>query len=117
MSLDLDAIKARLLAGPGSTAADIAFSLIAEVERLRANAEARERFLRREGNSLRATERVRDDLRLRLHRLNEILINSHDLAGKAERADVVAWLRAWGGDRAVAADAIERGEHRREEEP
>jgi len=32
-----------------------------------------------------------------------------------ERAAVVAWLHAWGGNLAVAADSIERGEHRNEE--
>jgi hypothetical protein len=41
-------------------------ALVAEVERLRANAEARERFLRREGDLLRAVERERDELRARL---------------------------------------------------
>jgi hypothetical protein len=36
----------------------------------------------------------------------------------AERAAVVAWLREHGDQRrAVLADRIERGEHRREEEP
>jgi hypothetical protein len=37
-------------------------------------------------------------------------------AVREERAAVVAWLHAWGGNLAVAADAIERGEHRSEEE-
>lgn len=38
-------------------------TLTVEVERLRTNAAARERFLRREGDLLRAAERERDDLR------------------------------------------------------
>jgi hypothetical protein len=33
-----------------------------------------------------------------------------------ERAAVVAWLRKWGGDCDDAAETIERGEHRKEEE-
>jgi hypothetical protein len=38
-------------------------------------------------------------------------------AVREELADVVAWLRKWGGDCDDAAETIERGEHRREEEP
>jgi hypothetical protein len=56
----------------------------------------------------------------------QMLLNEHRLdnqhayeeGGHAERAAVVAWLRAHGDQRrAVLADRIERGEHRREEEP
>jgi hypothetical protein len=42
-----------------------------ENERLRANAEARERFLKREGDLLRAVERERDELRLARARLED----------------------------------------------
>ena len=43
--------------------------------------------------------------------------HAHEEGGNAERAAVVAWLREHGDQRrAVLADRIERGEHRREEE-
>ena len=67
-------------------------TLTVEVERLRTNAAARERFLRREGNLLRAAERDRDDLRDRLRVTAQILIaavaadgpmNAEDAARKA----------------------------------
>jgi hypothetical protein len=44
-------------------------TLTVEVERLRTNAAARERFLRREGDLLRAAERERDDLRKEVQHL------------------------------------------------
>lgn len=50
---------------------DRALDVRAEVERLRENAEARERFLKREGDLLRAVERERDDLRRTLARLED----------------------------------------------
>lgn len=130
--LDLAAVRCQIAESipwrDGVLTVEQAEALVAEVERLRANAEARERFLRREGNSLRAAQRARDDLRGKLDRLNDILINSADLAGKAERADVVAWLREeaeaaaqtyteqageWAKRIDDMADAIERGVHRR----
>lgn len=119
-------------------ARSIETSLTVEVERLRANAEARERVMRREGNNLRAAEREREDLRREVERLrderridNEGLAQACDFArnrGQAlERQAVVAHLRAqaemaydntdahhalW-----LAAETVERGEHRREEKP
>jgi len=46
---------------------------------------------------------------------NALLAEVEQLRG--ERAAVVAWLRAgWDESRRYAANAIERGEHRREEE-
>ena len=118
MSLDLKAIQKRHLDPEknrgrtyyeGHIEVDLA-ALVEEVRHLRA--------------SLQATKRVRDDLRTKLNRLNEILINAHDLAGKAERAAVVKRLRreaevADTADEAAgllrAADTFERGEHRRKE--
>jgi hypothetical protein len=103
MSLDLDAIKARCsqeAANGWQTCAsiriDTLLELVAEIERLRA-------------------QRVLD---------NEDFSRAFDLglaAGeRRERADVVAWLRQeiqkCGCDDDTAA-CIERGEHRREEEP
>lgn len=94
MSIDIAATRARVIALPGSTGVDIALGLLAEVERLR--------------------EQRRID--------NEEAARLYDFArdkGKAlERAAVVAWLRAPGTscDTDVLADAIERGDHRREEE-
>ena len=65
-------------------------SLIAEVERLRA---------------------FNSDLRL--------MVDGLETAAHEERAAVVAWLLASGTscDNTVNAEAIERGEHRREEKP
>ena len=83
-------------------------TLTVEVERLRTNAAAREQFLRRDGDLLRAAERERDDLRKEVERLRAEV--------DRERAAVVAWLRGRPGYGPVA-DAIERGEHRREEKP
>jgi hypothetical protein len=114
-------------------------TLTVEVERLRTNADARERFLRREGDLLRAAERERDALRrevadLRMLRDEHMLDNQHAYdegydAGtrrgyEAECAAVVAWLRVQGmapyaqSNLDYAATMIERGEHRRTgEEP
>jgi hypothetical protein len=106
--------------------------LTVENERLKKNAEARERVMRREGNNLRAAERERDELRVEVERLraerhidNVQLARAWDESRDMERAAVVAWLRsqvsqAAGDDDYAydhAADAIERGEHRREEKP
>lgn len=117
-------------------------ALIAEVERLRENAEARERFLRREGDLLRAVERERDELRrevadLRMQRDEHLLDNQHaydegyDVGTRrgyeAEHAAVVAWLREVSERRFMRnereadivfrlAHDVERGEHRRKEE-
>jgi len=59
-------------------------------------------------------------LRAERHLDNADLAQAYDFArnkGEAlERAAVVAWLRkGWDESRRYAADAIERGEHRREE--
>lgn len=106
--------------------------LRAENERLRENAEARERVMRREGDLLRAAQREVDELRAEVER-TEHLRSSLDTAlmleRERERAAVVAWLHAEaqhmygaGQDRpawftlANRAEAIERGEHRREKE-
>jgi len=49
---------------------------------------------------------------------NEDLARAYDMGRDKERAAVVAWLRQQGGRGAwTVVDAIERGEHRREEEP
>ena len=67
-------------------------------------------------------ERLRERLEVRTqhgHNLRTML----ESATETERAAVVAWLRekagAWGteGSMSYAADLIEDGEHRREEEP
>jgi len=65
------------------------------------------------------------DLLAEVERLRELLLNAGwpreadgiaELALQAERAAVVAWLREHGDQRrAVLADRIERGEHRKEE--
>jgi len=62
--------------------------------------------------------------RLKAQRLldNEDLARAYDMGRDKERAAVVAWLRvAWGAVNLVSTDIvsaeIERGEHRREEEP
>jgi len=92
--IDIDAVHAQLLACPGSTAADLAFSHVAEAKRLRAQV---------------------DDYRM--------MIDGLENAAHAERAAVVAWMREYDGDASmkylfnVLATGIERGEHRREEEP
>jgi hypothetical protein len=110
-----------------------------ENERLRENAEARERFLRREGDLLRAAERERDELRrevadLRMLRDEHMIDTEHAHAeGIAQgTAAVVAYLRAAAnaphpselgapmlspsgrGLLLLHADFIERGEHREE---
>ena len=102
--IDIDAVHAQLLACPGSTAADLAFSLVAEAKFRRAQV---------------------DDYRM--------MIDGLENAAHEERAAVVAWLRAHANaphpiERGVPslspagrgllllhADRIERGEHRREE--
>jgi hypothetical protein len=100
--IDIDAVHAQLLACPGSTAADLAFSLVAEVKFLRAQV---------------------DDYRM--------MIDGLETAAHEERAAVVAWLRHCDklcrdldgretpvrGLYRLSADRIERGEHRREEKP
>jgi len=73
-------------------------ALVAEVERLRAE---RDHF-----REAWAAAQVRLDCG----------VDAAD-AVREELADVVAWLRKWGGDCDDAAETIERGEHRREEEP
>jgi len=125
--------------------------LEAEVERLRDNAEARERVMRREGDLLRAAQREVDELRGIYAALRQTSADLCVMCGwrffvpgegcqgclveqlrkdnkryvAEERAAVVAWLRErqeaaeWALTAAGyehAADAIERGEHRREEE-
>ncbi len=108
--------------------------LVAEIERITTNSEARERFLKREGNLLRAVERERDDLLrevedLRMMRDEHLIDNQNaiDEGRSLERGDVVAWL--WGqsvrthdyagtGDPvsevyASVARALERGDHLR----
>ena len=110
---------------PGEAAA-----LVAEVERLRENAEARERVMRREEVILRVAQRERDKLlaeveRLRAQRVldNEEAARLYDFArdkGAAlERDATVAYLRAPGTccSPDVLAENIERGDHRREEKP
>lgn len=70
---DLDALIAEVerLREDAVVARSVETTLTVEVERLRANAEARERFLKREGDLLRAVERERDDLRRTLARLED----------------------------------------------
>lgn len=57
-----------------------------------------------------------EQLRCRLRDDSEHVMHAMDAARAEERAAVVEWLHAWGGNLAVAADSIERGEHRREGE-
>ena len=64
--LDFDAIKRSLVVNRDSQngwASRVVEDLVAEVERLRENAEARERVMRRENVILRTAERERDKLR------------------------------------------------------
>ena len=102
MTVDLDDIEARISDGiwgddrETDTQRDDAFSalatLVAEVERLRAI--------------------IRDQqILLDEHRMDNQ--HAHEEGGNAERAAVVAWLR--NEERYRLANAIERGEHRREE--
>jgi hypothetical protein len=104
--IDIDAVHAQLLACPGSTAADLAFSLVAEAKRLRAQV---------------------DDYRMMIDEHQMDNQHAYEEGGHEERAAVVAWLRK----EAVShrrdgfpiaaytmqerADAIERGKHRRED--
>ena len=94
--IDIDAVHAQLLACPGSTAADLAFSLVAEAKRLRAECRTLQEWceIAAEAENQNADE------------------------ARKERAAVVAWLRReiakCGCDDDTAA-CIERGEHRREE--
>ena len=97
-------------------------ALRAEIERLRTNAEARERVMRREADLLRAAQRAMDVLRKEAHIMRLWAeeaaraenANAEDV--KRECAAVVAYLAARGGICLDLADDIERGEHRREEE-
>lgn len=63
-----------------------------------------------------------EQLRCRLRDDSEHVRHAMDAARNEERAAVVAWLREYEGHSSLAslfalmADAIERGEHRREEE-
>ncbi len=102
--------------------------LTVENERLKKNAEARERVMRREGYNLRTAERERDELRIEIERLrgerhidNEQLARAWDESRDAERAAVVRFMRSdrWAYAWACAEDGvmelaqrIERGEHR-----
>jgi hypothetical protein len=86
--------------------------------------------MRREGNNLRAAERERDELRVEIERLraerhidNEQLARAWDESRDMERAAVVAALRRTSNHGPMGlslvnldsiADAIERGEHRKE---
>lgn len=106
--LDLDAIKRSLVVNRDSQngwASRVVEDLVAEVERLRENAEARERVMRRENVILRTAERERDKLldevrQLRAQRVldNEEAARLYDFArdkGAAlERDATVAWLRS-----------------------
>ena len=78
--------------------------LTVEVERLRTNAAARERFLRREGDLLRAAERERDDLRKEVEHLRAPILHDEVCAacGCARfrhdeyRVDWVLQTKCWG---------------------
>lgn len=51
-----------------------------------------------------------------VERIRELALQAAERMASGERAAVVAWLREHGDQRrAVLADRIERGEHRREE--
>jgi len=78
--------------------------LRAEVERLRAEALEREERTDRIMLEAERHRRIADEAVERIE------------SAETERAAVVAWLRKWGGDCDDAAETIERGEHRREEE-
>lgn len=98
MTLDLDAIKARI---PKYGGGDMR-ALVAEVERLRAEvADLRDRD----------AERLLDNE----HAYEEGYDAGTRRGYEAECAAVVAWLRGRPGYGPVA-DSIEEGEHRREEE-
>lgn len=93
MSIDINATRARVVALPGSTGVDIALGLLAEIERLRAEIARTEQIVADNAHWFRAQERER----------------------------IVAWLRdedypCCRTCNAQIADAIDRGEHRREEE-
>ena len=121
-------------------------ALVAEVQRLKANAEARERVMRREADLLRAAQREVDELRAVYAALRQTSADLCVVCGwrffvpgegcqgclveqlrkdtkryvAEERAAVVAYLRerqpGWPAGSGGHADAIENGEHRREEE-
>jgi len=98
MSIDIEAIKGRIANGVYGddrlTGAEV-FDALAALDELVAE-----------------VERLREFRNNALHAGNDEVAE----AVAEERAAVVAWLRKWGGDRAVAADDIERGEHREEKE-
>jgi hypothetical protein len=62
---------------------------------------------------------VLDELREQRRLDNDDLARAYDMGRDMERAAVVAWLREEYDTHSTqdAADHIERGEHRREEEP
>ena len=91
MTIDIDATRARVLAVPGCSVVDIACVLLDEIERLRAEIARTEQIVADNAHWFRAQERER----------------------------IVAWLRerqpGWPAGSGGHADAIERGEHNREE--
>jgi len=92
MSIDLDAIRAHI---PKWGGGDL-IALVAEVERLRA---------------------IVADQQMMLDEHQMDSQHAYEEGGHAERAAVVAWLRRGADEMACYAGCIERGEHRREEEP
>jgi hypothetical protein len=103
--MNIDAVKRQIEESipwrDGVLTVEQAFALVAEVERLRAVVADQQMLL--------------DE-----HRMDNQ--HAYEEGGHAERAAVVAWLRDLGDQVPVArdqwiADCIERGEHRREEEP
>lgn len=128
MSIDLDDIESRIATGiygddrMTATARDDAFSalaaLLAEIERLRAlEADAERALVKAEcWNYYEAFVAANG-----AGSITELVVQRDEAraAVGAERAAVVAWLRdneaAWHMRTWQVADAIERGEHRREE--
>lgn len=109
-------------------------ALLEEVERLRTNADARERVLNRVHDLLRAAERERDELRAEVSDLRNAYVDGEIEGGFKERAAVVTYLRNqathMGQDHGDPTSScwseiflhgtavnIERGEHRKEETP
>ena len=134
--IDLDAIKGRansaylldrddgdaLFAAMGDVKA-----LVAEVERLRDDIDAFYDDFRRVTSETCAPDELHcscvPHLRAQVAELRALGVSLHKSAAMgrdAERAAVVAWLRerqpGWPAGSGGHADAIERGEHRREEE-